>query len=67
MPEELPGLLRGGVSWGLGTLFAGQGEENGPSGGAPRHLVFHPRNICLKKSSWSFAWRRRLGFGDDAR
>ena len=28
MPEELPGLLRGGVSWGLGTLFAGQGDRS---------------------------------------
>ena len=27
MPEELPGLLRGGVSWGLGTLFAGRGDN----------------------------------------
>ena len=27
MPEELPGLLREGVSWGLGTLFAGQGDK----------------------------------------
>ena len=23
-----------------------------------------PRNICLKKTSWIIAWRRRLGFGD---
>ena len=28
MPEELPGLLRGGVSRGLGTLFAGQGDRD---------------------------------------
>ena len=27
----------------------------------------HPRNICLKKTSWSIAWRRRLGFGDFVR
>jgi len=31
MPEELPGLLRGGVSWGLGTLFAGQGDTRNSS------------------------------------
>ena len=27
MPEEFPGPLRGGVGWGLGTLFAGQGDN----------------------------------------
>ena len=36
MPEELPGLLRGGVSWGLGTLFAGQGDNRDHRDHRPR-------------------------------
>ena len=28
MPEEFLRLLLGGVGWGLGTLFAGQGDNN---------------------------------------
>ena len=28
MPEEFLRLLLGGVGWGLGTLFAGQGDTS---------------------------------------
>ena len=27
MPEELPGLLRGGVGWGLGLMLARRGDR----------------------------------------